>query len=99
MPRVSNIKLLLDHDPGQNRQTFGERHTDQHRREDFAERAGVAADGHNAAGSSNADTDGRATECQTDVNITCDFSEHHMFFILVSVSRNRSPKGLPIANY
>src|ERR1019366_3640628 len=104
MPRASINHLVTiattDDDPGENRQAFGERHADQHRREDFAERTGVAADGHDAASSGDAHADGRATKRQTDVNVTDCFCEHHIFYwLLVLVSRNRSPKGLPVANF
>ncbi len=59
-------------------------------REDLAEHAGVAADGHAAPNGRDADADGGAGEGETDVNVTVDFCEHHMFFLsLVLACRAR----------
>src|SRR5260221_14041045 len=86
-PRVSSITPLLlgrNHDPGENRHTFGERHADEHEREDFAGESGIAAHGDDAASCCNADADGRATEGEADVKVSVSFCEHHILsFVLV----------------
>src|SRR5450755_4593768 len=88
-PRDSSITLRLagwDHDPGKNRHTFGERHADEHERQDFSGESGIAAHGDDAASRRNTDADGRATEGQPDVNISVSFCEHHILsFVLVLV--------------
>src|SRR5476649_640709 len=86
-PRVSSITPELlgwDHDPREDRHTFGERHADEHERQDFAGESGIAAHGDDAARSRDADADGRAPEGEADVEVSVSFCEHHNFsFFLV----------------
>ena len=96
-----NTVATTDHDPCQNGQPFSERHADEHRREDFAKGAGIAANGHDAPRGSDADADSRATEGQTDVNITCQFCEHMFLFLVFSFKQpfaERSP-GRKLFNF
>ena len=48
------IRRLFDDEPRDDRPAFGERHADEHERQDFAEHAGVAAHGDDATGGGDA---------------------------------------------
>ena len=60
---------LFDDEPRDDRPAFGQRHADEHERQDFAEHAGVAAHGDDATGGGDADADGRAAKGEADVNV------------------------------
>jgi hypothetical protein len=75
-------------EPRDDSPAFGERHTDEHERQDFAEHSRIPRHGRDTASRGDADANGRAAKGETDVNVTLNdrgycICEHHNFILSI----------------